>query len=116
MTKHTPGPWILNTEPTSCEGVNVRFDVSSNRRVSIASGQSQEHMSGIDEEECKANARLIAAAPCLLSSLQEAAATLRRYESLHLAKGTEDSNAKAVVNAELAARFEAAIAKATEAA
>lgn len=49
----------------------------------------------------------------LLTDLIEAAATLRRYESLHRAKDTAESTAKAEVNAELAARFEATIAKAT---
>lgn len=55
------------------------------------------------------------AAPDLLADLREAAATLRRYEALHRAKGTADSTAKAEVNAELASRFEATIAKATDA-
>lgn len=50
----------------------------------------------------------------LVADLREAAATLRRYEALHRAKGTEDSTAKAEVNAALAARFEATIDKATE--
>lgn len=50
----------------------------------------------------------------LVADLREAAATLRRYETLHRAKGTDDSTAKAEVNAALAARFEATIAKATE--
>jgi len=50
----------------------------------------------------------------LVADLREAAATLRRYEALHRAKGTDDSTAKAEVNAQLAARFEATIAKATE--
>lgn len=49
----------------------------------------------------------------LLADLQEAAATLRRYETLHRAKGTADSDVKAEVNATLASRFEATIAKAT---
>lgn len=46
----------------------------------------------------------------LLSDLTEAAATLRKYETLHRAKGTIDSLAKAEVNAELAGRFETTIA------
>lgn len=54
----------------------------------------------------------------LVADLREAAATLRRYEALHRAKGTDDSTAEAEAeaeaNAELAARFEATIAKATE--
>lgn len=49
----------------------------------------------------------------LLVELRDAAATLRRYETLHRAKGTGDSTNKAEANAALAARFEATIAKAT---
>jgi hypothetical protein len=52
--------------------------------------------------------------PVLLADLREAAATLRRYEALHRAKNTEDSLAKAEVNAALATRFEATIAKACQ--
>lgn len=47
----------------------------------------------------------------LTRDLKEAAATLRKYESYHRAKGTEESTAKADVNASLAARFESTIAK-----
>lgn len=54
------------------------------------------------------------AAHALLADLREAAATLRRYEKLHRAKGTDDSTAKAEVNATLAARFEATIAQAVQ--
>lgn len=50
----------------------------------------------------------------LLVDLIEAAATLRRYEALHRAKGTDESTAKAEVNAALASRFETTIAKATQ--
>lgn len=49
----------------------------------------------------------------LLADLQEAASTLRRYETLHRAKGTAESTEKAEVNAGLASRFEQTIAKAT---
>ena len=48
----------------------------------------------------------------LVADLTDAAATLRRYETLHLAKGTDDSTAKAEVNAALAGRFEATLTKA----
>lgn len=51
----------------------------------------------------------------LLADLELAAATLRRYESLHRAKNTEESLAKAKVNAELAAKFEATIRRYDEA-
>jgi len=56
--------------------------------------------------------RLMQTAPELLDDLVEAAAILRRYEGYHRAKNTEESTAKAEVNAQLAARFEATIAKA----
>ncbi len=38
--------------------------------------------------------------------LKEAAALFRKYEALHLAKGTNDSYEKAIVNAEMAGRIE----------
>lgn len=47
----------------------------------------------------------------LLADLEVAAAQLRKYETLHRAKGTDDSLTKAEVNAALAARFEETIAK-----
>lgn len=48
----------------------------------------------------------------LLADLTDAAAQLRKYETLHRAKNTPDSLEKAEVNAALAARFEATIAAA----
>ncbi len=47
----------------------------------------------------------------LVADLTLAAQTLRRYEKLHREKGTEDSLAKAEVNAKLATRFEATLSK-----
>jgi len=46
----------------------------------------------------------------LREALAEAVATFRRYEVSHRAKNTDDSNAKAEVNAELAGRFELILA------
>lgn len=48
----------------------------------------------------------------LLADLTVAAETLRRYETLHRAKGTDESTAKAEVNAQLATRFEETLSKA----
>lgn len=56
------------------------------------------------------NAELEADAKRLRTDLRVAAQTLRRYESLHLSKGTQDSLEKARVNAELASRFEHTLA------
>lgn len=50
----------------------------------------------------------------LLADLIEAAATLRRYETPHRAKGTDETTGKPEVNAPLASRFEATIVKATQ--
>jgi hypothetical protein len=70
--KHTPGPWLALVEPTECEGVNVRFSIDSGLHFGICGGQSQEHLihNGIKEDECRANAQLIASAPDLLEALQ----------------------------------------------
>jgi hypothetical protein len=65
-------------------------------------------------EEDRANGRLIAAAPTMLSDLKEAAALLREYEKLHRAKNTEESTIKAERNKAWAEQFEATIAKATQ--
>lgn len=56
-------------------------------------------------------ANLIAQAPVILADLKLAAETLRRYEAAHRAKNTEESTAKAEVNASLASRFEETIRK-----
>lgn len=52
---------------------------------------------------------LAASNKALFDDLVIAAETLRRYETLHRAKNTEDSLKKAEVNAELASRFEATL-------
>jgi hypothetical protein len=113
MPKFTPGPWSLASRHFG--GVIKGGPIQT---WSNGTGQSQIVMCcGADwmaDGELQANARLIVVAPELLADLQEAVATLRRYEVLHRAKGTEDSTAKAEVNAALASRFEATIAKATE--
>jgi hypothetical protein len=103
VLQHTPGPWEYREFETE---KGVVFDISNTKPetggVDVAYTYSHE-----------ANARLIAAAPELLADLQQAAATLRGYEALHWAKGTAESIAKAEVNAALAARFEATIARVT---
>lgn len=106
-TKHTPGPWQKLGDPEDGEcrvrqTASVRHGAGFYSETTICENISSE-----------ANAKLIAVAPDLLADLVEAARTLRRYEELHRAKGTDESIAKAEVNAELASRFESTIAKAT---
>ena len=55
--------------------------------------------------------KLKSSVKALKEDLQLAAETLRKYEALHRAKGTTESDAKAEVNAALATRFEATLAK-----
>jgi hypothetical protein len=106
VIKHTPGPWAL--DESRYEGCINRIEPF--RHIGMVSAYREQ---GDDPLENRANAVLIAAAPDLLADLVDAAATLRRYETLHRAKGTAESTAKAEVNAALASRFEATIAKAT---
>ncbi|MBZ3663996.1 hypothetical protein [Pseudomonas monteilii] len=104
--KHTPGPWEI--EPLEVFGRGDRegtahivlWDEGREGYTVVAQGLSY------DDDESVANAILIAPAPQLLSDLTDAAAQLRKYETLHRAKGTADSLAKAEANAELASRFE----------
>ena len=114
MSKHTPGPWQVDPQyPMDVQTADgkqeicVPFDEA--QRDMLFTMPQTKVASG---DEAFANARLIATAPELLSDLCDATATLRRYESLHRAKNTDESTAKAEVNAALAARFEKTIAKA----
>ena len=104
--KFTPGPWVV--DESRHEGSINRLEPF--RHIGMVSGFQYDAGSRAENE---ANAKLIAAAPDLVADLILAASTLRRYEQSHRAKGTEESTAKAEVNADLATRFEATIRKAT---
>lgn len=101
----TPGPWAVHRRMKDCVTFVGRH------------GEENLFLQNVDGYfACQgpADARLISAAPDLMADLIVAAATLRRYEQSHRAKGTDDSTAKAEVNAALALRFEATIAKAIQ--
>lgn len=113
--KFTPGPWAVHR--------GMEIDVRSANAEDLAEAPIYYciaesiggHVRGDnfdDYSEVEANANLIASAPDLYADLKTATAQLRKYEELHRAKGTEDSLAKAEVNAELASRFEVTLAKA----
>lgn len=104
MSTHTPGPWSYWSGYTPFDKLEAQVTANGGDIV-IASYNSL-------IEEGEANACLMAAAPDLLADLEEAAKTLRRYEVLHWAKETNESDAKAKVNGDLAARFERTIDKA----
>lgn len=88
-TKHTPGPWVF-------EGENSAMPVLC---LYCADNKSPFHGSR-NEEELKANARLIAAAPELLEALCEATAWLHAHKHTLCAQSICD-------------QVDAAIAKAT---
>ena len=104
MSKHTPGPWSYWSGYNPFDKLEAQVTADGGDIV-IASYNSL-------IEEGESNACLMAAAPDLLTDLEEAAKTLRRYEVLHWAKETNESDAKAKVNGDLAARFERTIDKA----
>ncbi|WLH25830.1 hypothetical protein PSH76_08360 [Pseudomonas sp. FP215] len=92
--------WITNVVPSPWEPAE-HFEI-----------MAQEWMDDADNLRQHA-IKLTAERDELLADLQKAASTLRRYEQAHRAKGTADSMTKAEVNAALALRFEATIAKST---
>lgn len=65
-TKHTPGPWSIDQNDLALRGqfLDINTDYAG---VLVASVVDLDY----DRPECEANARLIAAAPELLESLQE---------------------------------------------
>jgi hypothetical protein len=100
MTNHAKGPWVV------CKAKQEHLSIRAEGYGVICD------IPGYGVGSRIANANLIAAAPDLLFDLCEAAETLRKYERLHRAKNTEESTAKAEVNAALAGRLEKTIAKA----
>lgn len=75
---HTPGPWkIEDGEPNS----QIVYIVESDGESTI--GEIDLSGDGIDEETGMANARLIAAAPELLTLLEESLVYVEECESFH---------------------------------
>lgn len=71
-TKHTPGPWLLRTTPTSAGLCHIVSAADWRGAFIYGDGIRK----GVDDalpkaQELAANARLIAAAPDLLEALQE---------------------------------------------
>lgn len=100
----TPGPWEIKKD-------GEQFRIRQKGTVRRIAGGTVERPVG-EGFNYKLDAVLAASAPELLSDLEEATATLRRYELLHRKKGTDESDKKAEANATLADKFERTIAKA----
>lgn len=103
MSRHTPGPWLVRVNNLSNYSAEVA-SLSIRGKAKTLARCARPYVG-----DAEANACLIAAAPRLLSDLRIAAHTLRRYEELHRAKGTAESDLKAQANAALAAAFEETI-------
>jgi hypothetical protein len=72
--RHTPGPWIVTGEVRNVQGGGALYCADINPqdwRGFVATIQSCDHIPrGITREEAEANARLIAAAPDMLTALE----------------------------------------------
>ena len=67
MSKHTPGPWLI--EAQNCHSGDIATVHNTDEKwVTIYAPHWME--TGMDEKEQSANARLIAAAPDLLDALK----------------------------------------------
>ena len=71
MSNHTPGPWTV--EGASGESGEAEVIESDNRIIAWTADSLGSDSFGILEDEDRANARLIAAAPDLLAALRKAA-------------------------------------------
>lgn len=118
-TKFTPGPWAIENHFGEAEVVSCNERDAEEKELGVIyviagriGGRVHGEHKYDDFSEVEANRSLIATAPGLYADLAVAAALLRKYETLHRAKKTAESTAKAEVNAELAERFELTLAKA----
>lgn len=108
--QHTPGPWIAENQ--TVYGLDERGEV--NRFSALSQGGYRIHSSfqkvRTDEDELRANARLMAAAPDLLEPAQDAIAILDVAIDLWNTSYPDEPDE---VLTDLQSRFRAAIARAT---
>jgi len=70
QTKHTPGPWVINSLYAKVSDVLTVHAPNTNNAQICSLAAMRGHM---DESEQTSNARLIAAAPSMLEALKQAA-------------------------------------------
>lgn len=106
---HTPGPWISDEAGIVADEWGLVCNIGLPESYWDRGGGDP---TLAEVETMEANARLIEAVHDLLAMVQEAAKQFRFYQAQHAAKDTPEADAKAVVNADLALRCEAAISRA----
>ena len=102
MTKHTPGPWTMH--PRFDDGAEV-CAIAPVAWCSVATTVGSSGDQSIDAAEARANARLIAAAPCLLEALDGCVAEMEALDRCYATRLDEEGSARLVA-------AKAAIAKA----
>jgi hypothetical protein len=106
MSSHTPGPWIIGTDPRYPSEPCVDAVVDG-----VVWHIALCHMGlGPDDSSAEANARLIATAPELYAALKEALPTLRREVEQLSASQAELSSDKVSTFRKAQSRYEAALA------
>jgi len=71
MNKHTPGPWFVNDNPLKMSEYCIFAESRGTAfGASVAIANQREGRNPLSQEEARANARLIAAAPDLLKELK----------------------------------------------
>lgn len=80
MSEHTPGPYVAAEYYTNLSGgVAIRVATAGGELPGELVAVASDLFSILREEECKANARMIAAAPDLLEALEEIDVGLQFY-------------------------------------
>ena len=82
MTEHTPGPWVMNYRGTSGHIKSIA-NVRLGRTPTVARFDTGFTARSISHEESMANARLMAAAPELLESLEQCLQMVENIEAQH---------------------------------
>lgn len=95
MSAHTPGPWFIKP-PWS--GFSKISGPNGELIFGLAAGSIDEKR---PDEECKANARLIAASPDMLATLKDALAFIK--DEIDYGAGTFDAEARAALSNRIAA-------------
>ena len=79
MTTHTPGPW--QAKLITQGKLKGHFDVGPEYSLAAHGGSGVAQVNGLYDEEAVANAALIAAAPTLLTALEQAPLKISERES-----------------------------------